>query len=299
MKTKTKHSSLNNLADFANKLIDRVPASAVLKCPKRTNGELLTQYVLTDCHIGMFAWGVECGEDWDLKIAYRSITKAINIAIANAPESKVGLLVQLGDFSHYSGHEAVTPTSGNLLDADGRFSKMIDVCEDILIETIDKLLLKHELVKIVIAEGNHDLSVSDTFRSLIKRYYRKNTRIEVIGGPNPFYCLQHGKTMLGYHHGHKRKRIALPSYFAQYFSKIWGDTEYRFIHCGHLHTYLSEEKGGAVTTQHQTLAAADAYGSHKFDKSLRSINTITYSDRYGMLSQNFIPIEMVNYQLLQ
>jgi len=245
----------------------------------------------------MYSWAAETGADWDLKIAYDSLSKAVDIAIDQSPDSDTGLLVQLGDFAHYDGHDAVTPTSGNLLDADGRFAKMLDVSEDILLETIDKMLAKYRQVKVIVANGNHDLSIADTLRSLVRRYYRKNDRLEVIGNANPFYALQHGNTMIGCHHGHLRKRIALPSHFSQYFAKMWGNTDYRYLHCGHLHQYHSEEKGGATTTQHATLAAPDAYAAHKFDKSLRSINTITYSDKYGMVSQNFIPIALVQDNL--
>jgi len=294
VKTKAKASSADMLKEFADRLIDRVTPCEPICEPKRIlNDELCTQYTITDLHIGMSAWGVECGADWDLKKAYKTITEAMNIAIANAPDSRIGLLAQLGDFAHYSSHETVTPLHGNLLDADGRFSKMIDVCEDVLIESIDRLLLKHEIVKVIVAQGNHDISVSDTFRSLIKRYYRKNIRLEVICGPNPFYAYQHGRTMLGFHHGHLKKRVALPSHFAQFFSEMWGATKFRYLHCGHLHSLHIEEKGGCITTQHPTIAAPDAYASHRFDKTMRSINTITYHKKYGMIGQNIIPIEMV------
>ena len=58
-----------------------------------------------------------------------------------------------------------------------------------------------------------------------------------------------------------------------------------------LDIYLMNEKGGATTIQHSTLSAPDAYAAHRFDKTLRSINTITYHNKYGMISRNIIPVE--------
>jgi hypothetical protein len=278
-------------------MLDRVPVAELIKPPQKTDCSLLTQYTVTDLHVGMKSWALETGASWDLDICYNSISKAMDLAIDRSPVSEIGLFLQLGDLAHWDGHEAVTPTSGNILDADSRFSKMYDVCVDIHIESIDKLLLKHNTVLVVVAEGNHDLSTSDTLRALVRRYYSKNPRVEIIGGPTPFYAYRHGTTFLGFHHGHRKRRIMLPSHFSQFFSKMWGDTSFRYLHCGHLHCYHSEEKGGAITTQHATLAAPDAYASHRFDRTLRSINTVTYSDRYGMLSQNIIPIELVEDNL--
>jgi hypothetical protein len=293
IKTKAKHSSASAFQEFVDRLSERVPAAPCISAPVVTNSELLTQYTITDLHIGMYSWAQETGSDWDLNICYDLITKAVDMALSVSPDSETGLLMQLGDYAHYDGHDAITPTSGNILDADGRFQKMLEVGEDILLETIDKMLSKHLFVKVIVGQGNHDISTSDALRSLVRRYYRKNERLEVIGGPNPFYAYKHGNTMVGAHHGHLKKRATLPAYFCQYFSEMWGATQYRYLHCGHLHCHNEDEKGGALTIQHSTLAAPDAYAAHRFDKTLRSINTISYSDKYGMISRNIVPVEML------
>lgn len=293
VKTKAKSSSANMLEEFADRLIGRVDPVSVINPPDHTIGGLLTQYTITDLHVGMYSWSQETGADWDLGICYKLITGAVDLALEYSPNSETGLLMQLGDFFHYDGHSAVTPTNGHLLDADGRFQHMLHVGEDIILETIEKMLAKHTFIDVVIAQGNHDLSTSDTLRSLIRRYYSRNDRVNVIGGPNPFYAIKHGKTMIGAHHGHLKRRVALPTHFSQYFSEIWGSTSYRYLHSGHLHCHHEEEKGGATTIQHSTMAAPDAYAAHRFDKTLRSINSITYSDKYGMISRNIIPVEMV------
>jgi len=293
VKTKAKHSSVDMLEEFVARLIDRVPAANVIPEPAVTDDELLTQITITDLHCGMYSWAEESGANYDLGLCYDLTTRSVDLAIQRSPSSKIGMLVELGDFFHYDGHNAITPRSGTLVDADGRYQKMIEVGEDIIIETIEKMLVKYSQVKVIIAQGNHDISTSDTLRSLIKRYYRKNERLEVIGGPNPYYAYKHGMTMIGCHHGHLKKKPSIPAHFAQFFAEMWGSTTYRYLHTGHLHCHHEEEKSGALTIQHSTLAASEAYAAHMYDNSLRSINTITYSNKYGMLSRNIIPFELV------
>ncbi len=293
VKTRTKSIETNILESLTVKLCERIPAAPTIPGPKITDSELLTQITISDLHVGMRSWAEETGANYDLDICKSTITKAVDIALEQSPNSEIGLLMELGDFFHRDGHEAVTPEHRNLLDVDSRYQKMLEVGEDIVLETIDKMLLKYRLVKVIIASGNHDPSTSDTLRSLIRRYYRQNERLEVIGSANPFYAYKHGSTLIGCHHGNLKKRIAMPAHFSQYFSGMWGSTTYRYLHTGHLHCTHEQELGGALTLQHATLAAPDAYAAHRFDRTLRSIGTITYSSKYGMLYRSIIPIELV------
>lgn len=91
--------------------------------PIFANENLLDLYVITDYHLGMLAWNQEAGDDWDVGIAEDLLLKWFRAAIASAPGSKVGVLANLGDFLHWDGLDAVTPSSGHVLDADTRFQK--------------------------------------------------------------------------------------------------------------------------------------------------------------------------------
>jgi hypothetical protein len=93
--------------------------------PKGCMDELCTQYTFTDCHVGMRAWAPETGADWDLEIAERVLCQSFDHLVAASPKSRVGVVNQLGDFLHYDSLTPITPTSGHILDADGRYSKVI------------------------------------------------------------------------------------------------------------------------------------------------------------------------------
>ena len=48
-----------------------IPRAAPTELPRQLTSDpnLATAYILTDYHLGMLAWGLETGADWDLDIA--------------------------------------------------------------------------------------------------------------------------------------------------------------------------------------------------------------------------------------
>lgn len=254
---------------------------------------LCTVYTLTDSHVGMLAWGRETGVDLDLKIAESTLCGCVRELVRAAPASKVGFLNQLGDFLHQDGLQAVTPTSGHNLDADGRFEKIIEVAVRVLRRAITMMLDKHEKVVVLLAEGNHDIVSSIWLRKLFAALYENEPRVQVIDSALPYYSYQHGKTMLGFHHGHLKKNDALPLLMASQFPKVWGETEYRYVHVGHNHHTDIKEHQGMTVHQHPTLAARDAYAARYGYFATRSVTAVTYSDRFGQAGSVTVVPEML------
>lgn len=253
--------------------------------------ELLNLYTLTDCHVGMLAWKRETGEPWDLDIAEKILVETFAQMIAAAPPAEVGVVNQLGDFLHFDGLQAITPTSGHQLDADSRFQKMVEVAVRILEKIIILAAQKHPLVRVMMHEGNHDIASSVWLRVLFARVFRDNPRVIVDESPNPYVAFQHGKTMLGFHHGHLAKKDKLPLLFATQFAPIWGKTEYRYIHTGHYHHIDEKEHPGVRVEQHATLSAKDAYAARGGWHSLRQATSRTYHSRYGeVIRATFPPV---------
>jgi hypothetical protein len=262
--------------------------------PRRPcNASLLTVYTLTDAHIGMLAWHREGGADWDLGIAERTITGCFRQAVDSAPNSGTAILNQLGDLLHYDGLAAVTPTSGHILDADGRFTKMVEVAVRVLRRIIDMLLAKHERVHLVLAEGNHDMASSVWLRTMFKALYENEPRITVDDSALPYYAYVHGEVLLGFHHSHLKKNPGLPILFAAQFAKEWGGTRHRYIHTGNLHHVEEKEHCGAIVFQHPTLAARDAYAARGGWHAGRGMNAISYHDKHGEVGRITVRPEMI------
>ena len=280
---KTDHKADERHAELLDAIRSNVrplkKAPALLK-PK-TNPDLLNCYVLTDFHLGMLAWGEETGADWDIGIAEATIDRWIEEAIARAPKARVGVLAQLGDFLHYDSFEAVTPTSGHVLDADTRFVRMIGVARRALQRCVDRLLRAHDEVVVLHAEGNHDIASSAWLRELFAALYANEPRVRIETRPDPYYVVEHGKVALFFHHGHKRTIKDLDSVLAAKFRSQFGSAEYCYAHTGHWHHLKRRETALMVIEQHRTLAAPDAYASRGGWLSGRSADVITYDANRG------------------
>lgn len=274
-------------------LAEDVSRVAALPAPASTVSSLCNLYTMTDCHMGMLAWHKEGGADWDLTIAERTLTGCFEAMVAAAPAARVGIVNQLGDFLHSDGLMPVTPTSGHIVDQDGRFSKMVGASVRVLRRLVDLALLKHEKVVVLMAEGNHDLASSVWLRVIFGALYENEPRVDVIDSELPYYVYRHGKVMLGFHHGHLSKNGSLPQLFAAQFREIWGQTTKAYIHTGHRHHEEVKEFPGARVIQHPTLSARDAYAARGGWISERQATVFTYHVDHGQVASATVTPEML------
>lgn len=260
-----------------------------IKSPRKVRSDLLNMIHVTDYHLGMYAWGEETGAAWDMKIARREFGRVMGSLIDGCPSAEVGIFSQGGDFLHYDSLEAVTPSSGHILDADTRAGEMVQLSLELHIFAVEELLKKHRKVVAVIAEGNHDMMSSIWLRKALAQYFSKNPRVEVLDTEFPFYAFLHGEIMVAWHHGHKVKNKSLPALFASEprYRDMWGKAKYTYIHTGHYHQREQDvsEYGGAIVERHPTLASRDAYATRGGHVSWRGINRITYHKTKGEVSR--------------
>jgi hypothetical protein len=260
---------------------ENLPRLHPVAAPTQLNADLMTLYTLTDAHIGMLAWHREGGADWDLSIAEAVIVGCFEQIIKCSPDSETAVLNQLGDLLHYDGLSAVTPTSGHVLDADGRFTKMVEVAVRVLRRIIAMLLAKHAKVHIILAEGNHDMASSVWLRTMFKALYENEPRITVDDSALPYYAFEFGDVMNVFHHSHLKKFGAMREIVPAMFAEMWGRTKKRYCHTGNLHHTKEDEHAGMKVMQHPTLAAKDAYAARGAWFADREICSITYHKKFG------------------
>lgn len=282
------------MRDAIEALKDDLPKYEPVACKATTVSNLATVYTLTDCHVGMRAWNQETQSgDWDLDIAEQVLTDTFAALVKSTPNSETAVVAQLGDWLHQDNINPLTPTSGHVLDADGRYSKVVSVAVRILRRVIAMTLQKHKRVIVLMAEGNHDLSSSIWMREMFKAVYEKEPRVSVIDTPLPYYIHKHGQVMLAWHHGHLKKNDQLPILFAAQFPEIWGATKKRYAHTGHRHHVEEKEHSGMTVVQHPTLAARDAYAARGGWIAERKATAITYDSEFGEVGRVTVTPEMV------
>jgi len=288
-----KERQLELMREAVEELSRSVPPAPPQPAPKTCRDHLLSCYILTDYHLGMLAWHEEGGDDWDLDIAEDLLSKWFSAAVAAAPASHTGVLAQIGDFLHWDGLDAITPTSGNVLDADTRWQKLVRAAIRALRSVVDQMLTKHKQVHLIMAEGNHDLASSAWLREMFAALYEQEPRVTVDCNPDPYYCYEWGDTSLFFHHGHKAKLDSLGTVMASKFREAFGRTKFSYGHSGHLHHKKVQETPLMIWEQHTTLAAHDAHASRSGYGSKRSAPVITYSRDQGEVGRVEITPEMV------
>lgn len=266
---------------------------APIPAPQSAMADLCALYTLTDAHVGALAWHREGGADWDLNIAERTIVGCFAETIRQMPPAAQAIFNQLGDLLHYDSLQAVTPTSGHILDADSRYTKMVEVAVRIMRQIIAMLLAKHDRVHVVMAEGNHDMASSVWLRTMFKALYENEPRVTVDDSALPYYAFEFGEVMLAFHHSHLKKNAALPGLLAAQFSQMWGRTRKRYCHTGNLHHAEEKEHSGMTVIQHPTLAARDAYAARGGWFADRAMSAITYHRKFGQVGRVTVCPEML------
>lgn len=284
---------LEALKIAAAEMATDLPRAEPTPAPDRTQADLCNLYSYFDYHVGMLAWNREGGDDWDLNISENTLHQSFAAALDQSPPAAKAIVCIGGDWVHIDGLLPLTPASKHVLDADGRFSKIVQVAIRGIRHLVRGALEKHATVELVVMEGNHDESGSVWLRHMLGALYEDEPRLTVNDSELPFYVSQWGTVMLGFHHGHKVKNEQLPLLFAAQFPQMWGATTKRSIHCGHRHHVDEKEYNGVTVIQHPTLAARDAYAARGGWIAERAIQAICYHKRYGQVGRVFVTPEML------
>lgn len=264
--------------------------------PRKAKGcwrtDLMVGYPIGDPHIGMSSWRAETGEDWDLQIARRVHCEAMAALVDAAPATETALVVNLGDMLHYDSMEAKTPRSGHMLDADGRYAKVIDVAVAMMRQCIESALSKHKFVHVVNVVGNHDETGALWLARLIATVYEREPRVTVDVNPSVFNYHRFGKVLIGMHHGHTCKPERLPGVMAADRAKEWGDCLHRYWWQGHIHHESKKEFPGCSVESFNTLAAKDAYANNGGWRSARTMQAVVFHREHGEVARSRVNAAM-------
>ena len=260
--------------------------------PAKVDDNILTLIPIADWHIGMHSWGKETGHDWDLKIAERVIGSAVQEVIQRSPMSQTAIVLGGGDLLHADNQENRTFRTGNQLDVDGRYQKVIGVATRMLVRTIDLMLSRAENVHVRILKGNHDEHSAIAVAYFLLAWYRNEPRVLVDADPSLFWWHRFGQVFLGATHGHTVKIKEMPSIMAHRRAEDWGATKYRYVHGFHLHhsAKFATEGHGCISEIHQSPVPQDAWHFGAGFLSGRSIQTITYHHKFGEVSRARVAI---------
>lgn len=296
VKTRQESESLNRLLEeFTDGLTDKVRGIAKpVPAPKLAqDASLLSAYVIGDAHLGMYAWADETGaEDFDTGIGCDDLRGAFRHLSAAAPQSRVGMLVNVGDALHANDTTSQTPASKHALDTDGRFAQVVDRAVAVFRDAVNLLLKKHAEVWIVNARGNHDPDAAIWLNKVIEAYYHNEPRVKVIPNVGKFIYVEWGKTLIGVHHGDRVKRQQLYEAMTRDKREQWGSAKHVYFWTGHIHHKSAEEIGGCLFESFNTLAPPDAWHAAQGYGANREMQQITLHREFGIVGRNVCGLEM-------
>lgn len=250
-----------------------------IKEPKRLNKDLMTVYPIADPHVGMYAWAEESGADQSTELVVQWMNKAQGRLIAASPNSKTCLIANLGDYFHADSVENKTMRSGNVLDTDSRWAKVLRLGVQSYRDLIIMALSKHEKVIVKSVIGNHDDHSNVMLAMAMQLAFENNDRVEVELPINPFAYHRFGSVLLGLTHDCKPDR--LPGIMAEDRRADWGECNYCHWLTGHRHSQSFFEFAGCTVEKFGTIAAKDAWTNRGGYRSRRYMQNIVYHHKYG------------------
>ena len=268
--------------------------AVVIKPPKTTpNEDLATFYIVSDHHLGLYSWSPETGSDYDTEIASNILKETMGTLVQNTPYSKHAVVLNLGDFFHSDNNENRTLRSGNALDVDTRYARVLQIGVELMIWTIEQALAKHEQVTVRCLQGNHDPYAALALSVALAQFFKSNSRVVVDTDPSPFFWWTFGKVFIASTHGDMIKHTAMPGVMAAYKPKEWGNAEHRYIYLGHVHhqSIGGGETAGVVWETFRCLTAKDAWHRQSGYSSGRSMVAITHHKDKGEVMRHTVTYE--------
>lgn len=261
--------------------VEDYKVAPLIPAPKQVMKNKLVVYPQGDPHIGMFSWSKETGENFDCKIAENDLREAMTYLVSKTPAAETAIILNLGDFFHSDNKSNRTEQSGNALDVDGRWSKVLQIGITLMIDCVYLALKKHKKVIVKNVSGNHDDHTSKVLSICMQHHFRDNSRVEIHSLESPFFFYEFGNCMIGSTHGHMVKPKQLHGLVANYEPAMWGRTQHRYFYLGHFHHKEVFEEHGLTTEIFNTLASQDAWHHSSGFRSKRNMCAIVLDKEFG------------------
>lgn len=292
IKTSAVNDERKDWLEAVRVLGESLPKVEPQPAPEYSDEDTLSAYLVGDPHIGLLAWHEDAGENFDLRIAERSLLGAVGHLIALAPPSSQALLVFIGDNTHSDGQNNTT-TKGTRVDVDGRTINMMRTVISTARQSIDLALAKHAHVTMIVERGNHDELLSAMLALALSLIYENEPRVTIDTSPEMYHWFRFGQNLIGTHHGDKAKPMDLLGVMATDRKQDWGETTHRRFYCGHFHHLITKEVPGVVIDYLPTMAGADAWHRSMGYRSARAMYMDVFHREFGHVNRHIVGIQQI------
>jgi hypothetical protein len=283
-KTKTASIKLNKRPpDWTKILAELKPGKyPSIPRPSKKSGRML-EVAMFDAHFGKYAWAEETGDDYDIKIAIKRHKVATLDLLGKIGEDQFDLvLLPIGqDALHIDGYQGST-TAGTPQDFDTRYELIVREAVQFYIWQIEALL-PFGPVHAINCPGNHGHNSEVMLGMILEAWFRNTPGVSFDNSARIRKYFQFGKVGLGFTHGDGIKPHMMVQMFTAEAPKVWGDTEFREVHHGHLHTEVVKAFPGCTTRQFPTLCGTDYWHSkHGFSGNKKEAQALIWDAEQGL-----------------
>lgn len=139
-------------------------------------------------------------------------------------------------------------------------------------------------VKVIFVPGNHDWDSGWQAAMCLFYIYEQCKEVNVDIVPQQLKAFQWGINMLAFGHGDKEKPDNMAAIVANRFPKMWGQTKYRELHCGHTHKERTIEKPGILIRYLRAMSPKGAFlHNHYYGYGKRACYLFVYSKERGKI----------------
>jgi hypothetical protein len=292
--------SVQQMGDIVEGLCERVKGKgrAPIRKAKKTDGDdVLFEMDIFDAHVGMFADEKETlDKNYDCDIAAKAMVDVAERLAARATRPKKCVLVFGGDMLHSDTRNNRTEQSGNVLDVDTRYHRIIEYIIKACRDVVQICASVAEEVEIVILQGNHSWHSEAWLAHVLESYYAHCPNIKVLMSRSPRKKMVFGNNLLVWAHGDKIASNKWAMIIAAEFAQDWGMTKYRHLKTGHRHHKMTiaplmiDEQSGLLVEVLEALCSTDSYHANAgYIGSQKGASAFEYHRNHGLMTRYFTP----------
>ena len=268
------------------------------KSKTKTDGEdILFELDLYDSHIGLYATKEETLDaDYNCEIACDRMIGLVKGLCARANKPKKGLLVFGGDILHGDSFSNSTAKSGNTLDIDSRYNRVVHFAKRTCREAVRLVAEVCEELEVIVIPGNHSECSEIWLAAILDAYYENCPNITVRIDPSPHKATVWGDNLIVLAHGDQIAANKWALVIAAKFAALWGKTKFRYLHLGHVHhqkmiaPVVVDEQAGLVVEYLPAITSTDAWHAGAgFVGSQKGATAFEYDKSRGMITRFFQP----------
>jgi predicted phosphodiesterase len=252
--------------------------------PFNDSGDMALEVSIADLHLGKLAYAPETGgASYDLKIAAKMGEEAFVDLISRRSRESIGkICIVIGNDLMNSDNMEGQTTKGTKVSGDSRWHKIYQTAFDLVSKQV-RTALEVAPVDVIAVQGNHDTHSVYSLAHSIDCLFSGNKHVTVNNSPNLRKYWSHGNTMIMFTHGDKEKQVDLPILMATESPELFGLSEFREVHLGHLHQVSLFEKFGVRVRRLPSLTPPDAWHSaNGYTGMIRAAQSFTWTKFDGL-----------------